>query len=170
MSVSTPVALALGGNIGDVESCFTLALGELERAGLTNVLRSSIYHTKPVGFDHDVPDFLNAVVIGVWRGSPFDLHNECGKIEISRGRPAVRDSWTSRTLDLDIILFGNEIVSDRTLTIPHPEARKRFFVMSPLKEVAGAWIFPDTGFSVAETLNELAKTTSDNEVVDVVPW
>jgi 2-amino-4-hydroxy-6-hydroxymethyldihydropteridine diphosphokinase len=169
-SFGTLVALSLGGNVGNVKKAFDIAVTQLERYGLTELSRSPIYRTQPVGFDQEVPDFLNAVVTGRWNSDASTLHEECKKIEQMAGRPEKHEPWASRTLDLDIILFGDEIIHTPTLTIPHPEAQKRFFVLAPLNEIAGNWGFPDNGKMVADVLDELTKNSSSNEVLTVERW
>ena len=170
MRYQTPVALSLGANIGDIRRNLGVAIENLEFVGLAKIVKSSIYRTRPVGFDMEVPDFLNTAIIGEWPGSVSDLHDECKKIEVSLGRPETHETWTSRTLDLDIILFGSEIISSSSLTIPHPEAVKRFFVLSPLNEIASDWIFPDTGTSVAESFVGLCAGSYESEMLNIVPW
>jgi 2-amino-4-hydroxy-6-hydroxymethyldihydropteridine diphosphokinase len=169
-SSGTFVALSLGGNVGEVKKAFDIAETQLNRCGLIDFSRSSIYRTQPVGFDQEVPDFLNAVVTGLWKSDASTLHDECNKIERMAGRPEKHEPWASRTLDLDIILFGDEIICTPTLTVPHPEAKKRFFVLAPLNEIAGNWVFPDNGKMVADVLDELTKNSSSNEVLTVERW
>ena len=169
-SPGTLVALSLGGNIGDVKEAFDSAIEQLKRCGLSDISRSSIYKTKPVGFDNAVPDFLNAVTTGFWKRDSSALHKSCKEIERLAGRPEKHETWASRTLDLDIILFGNEIILTSSLTVPHPEARTRFFVLAPLDEIAGNLRFPDNGESVSNALVELTRSSATNEVLTKVPW
>lgn len=169
-SSDTLVALSLGGNIGDVRKAFDVAVDQLERSGLSDIKRSSIYRTKAVGFDVEVPDFLNAVVTGVWSEDSDVLHEECKRIERASGRPEKHESWSSRTLDLDIILFGDEIILTPSLTVPHPEARKRFFVLAPLEEIAGEWEFPDNGDVVENVLVKLTGNSLTSEILALEQW
>lgn len=164
------VALSLGGNVGDVKKAFDSAMKQLKKCGLSDISRSSIYKTKPVGFDNAVPDFLNAVATGLWKEDSSALHKACKEVERLAGRPEKHEPWASRTLDLDIILFGNETILTPSLTVPHPEARKRFFVLAPLEEIAGNWKFPDNGEMVSDALVELTRSSATNEVLAKEPW
>ena len=83
----------------------------------------------------DAPEFTNAAVSGFWSSTPSELLRLCQRIEAENGRPNDHAHHVSRTLDLDIILFGRETVALPDLTIPHPEAAKRDFVMEPLHEI-----------------------------------
>ena len=79
--------------------------------------------------------FLNGAVSGHWAGTAGELLRLCQKIEAENGRPADHEHYVSRTLDLDIVLFGRRIVREPALTIPHPLAVHRAFVMTPLREI-----------------------------------
>lgn len=81
------------------------------------------------------PPFLNGAVSGLWDGTPGELLRLCQKIEAENGRPADHAHYVSRTLDLDIVLFGRQSIREPALTIPHPLAVRRAFVMTPLREI-----------------------------------
>lgn len=89
---------------------------------------------------------------GWWGGSPEELRAVCVKLEQCAGRPEKHDSAASRTLDLDIVVFGDELIDTDTLRIPHPKARERLFVLEPLAEIAGDLTFPETSITVTEVL------------------
>ena len=152
---STSVVLALGGNLGDVANTFRQAAAALTQAGLTELKCSSFYRTVPVDCPPGTPDFLNAVVIGNWNGPVEMLHAITKNLEKKFGRPSLHGRHTSRTLDIDIILFGEAIVETPELTIPHREAARRRFVLEPWAEIAPDRIFPGTGRTVRELLAEL---------------
>ena len=78
---------------------------------------------------------MNAAVSGYWNGTPSELLALCQRIEAENGRPNAHPHHVSRTLDLDIILFGHETIDLPDLTVPHPEAAHRGFVMDPLREI-----------------------------------
>src|SRR5487761_1175539 len=124
-------ALALGGNVGDVVSAFHYALDRLERSGDTRIVaQSAVYRTRPWGRT-DQPDFLNMAVTLETRLDPRRLLALCLAIEDERGRRRER-RWGPRTLDLDLIAYGDQRIDEPGLQIPHPRAVARGFVMIPL--------------------------------------
>ena len=150
-------ALLLGGNLGDTERFFDAALIGLAAAGATRLHRSRLYRTAPVDCVPGTPDFLNCAVTGFFPGSPRELLALTQHLEIAAGRPACHSSREARVLDIDIILFGNTIFATPDLTIPHPRARLRRFVLEPLAEIAPELSFPDTGETVAAALARLGQ-------------
>ncbi|MBP5532064.1 MAG: 2-amino-4-hydroxy-6-hydroxymethyldihydropteridine diphosphokinase [Lentisphaeria bacterium] len=151
----TPVALMFGGDLGDSAAIFAAAAAELERAGMTEMRRSRIIRSAPVDCVPGTPDFSDQALTGLWHGSAWELLAVCQKLERAAGRPARHSSCEARTLDIDIILFGNEISDAPELIIPHPRARKRRFVLEPLAEIAPDWRFPDTGTTILEEFDRL---------------
>ena len=149
------IAIALGGNLGNVPDTFQKAIGLFEKNGVTNIIVSSLYSNPADNCVPETPDFTNAVLIGKWNKSPQELLLICQKIEITLGRPKKHKSNTSRIIDLDIILFGKQIIDEPDLQIPHKKAHKRLFVLIPLAEIASNWIFPNQKISVKEMLNKL---------------
>ena len=149
-------ALSLGGNIGDVESRFTAVESALAAAGVARICRSRTYITAPVGCVPGTPDFKNQALTGETDLSPEVLFCLLQSLERSNGRPAVHSSQESRTLDCDLILWGNEEIHTSLLTVPHPRARQRQFVLEPLAEIAPDMEFPD-GVTVAQALAALQK-------------
>jgi len=150
---STPVAIALGSNLGERRAHLSFAVDRLHRV-LSDVHVSSWYETAPVGVAPQ-PKFLNGVVIGrVSHTSPRELLNLLLDIERERGRVRPHPG-APRTLDLDLILYGNVVMREPGLRIPHPRYRERRFVLEPLAEVAADWTDPETGRRVGELLAEL---------------
>ena len=131
----TLCVIALGGNLGDVPAAFRRATESLSSAGFHIRRFSSLLRTAPLGCEPGAPDFTNAALSGFWSGTPSELLRICQRIEADNGRPNLHAHHVSRTLDLDIILFGRETVARPGLTIPHPEATRRDFVMIPLREI-----------------------------------
>ena len=131
----TLCVIALGGNIGDVPEAFRRACEALSNAGFRIRRFSSLLRTAPVGCEPGAPEFTNAALSGFWEGTAHELLHLCQRIEADNGRPNDHAYHVSRTLDLDIILFGRETIRLPNLTIPHPEATKRDFVMVPLREI-----------------------------------
>ena len=131
------------------------AVGELRR--LIQPLRISTFiETDPV----DVPDiqspFLNGVVVGETILAPADLLAALLAIERMRGRQRPH-RHAARTLDLDLILYGDWVVNEPGLAVPHPRFRERRFVLAPLAEVAGEWVDPVTGQTVSALLLALPR-------------
>ena len=103
---------------------------------------SSFYGSKPMG-PQDQPDYVNAVAALDTFLSPEQLLDALQQIEQQQGRQRKADRWGPRTLDLDILLFGNEVINTERLTIPHYGMRTREFVLYPLYEIAPALQLPD---------------------------
>ena len=147
--------LALGGNVGDVQKAFRTSLDALPATAQVNVIKeSAIYRTPPWG-KTDQPDFLNMAAEVETTLSPHALLDLCLEIERASGR--VREErWGPRTIDLDIIAYGNQVIADERLTLPHPHAHERAFVLAPLNDMA-----PDlmiSGKSVRDWLKSVDAT------------
>ncbi len=155
MEKSTIFAILLGGNLGNTEEFFLQAEEKLAIAGASRLCRSTILRNPAVGCVPGTPEFCNAALTGVWPGTAEELLHRCQQIERESGRPRRHSSAESRTLDLDLILFGDERINTPELTVPHPRARQRRFVLGPLAEIAPALRFPDTGETVADCLKKL---------------
>ena len=151
----TPVALMLGGDLGDSAAIFDDAAAALERAGLRDVRRSRIHRSAPVDCVPGTPDFSDQALTGSWPGSARELLALCQQLERAAGRPGSHSSREARTLDCDIIIFGETVSSDPELTLPHPRAKKRRFVLEPLAEIAPDWHFPDSGTTVLQEFKHL---------------
>lgn len=166
-----PVALSLGGNLGDVPARFAWALGELADADLRQAVCSSAYRTAPVGCAPGSPDFWNAVVVGLWSCGPERLLELCKRLEREAGRKPVESRpdglYASRPLDIDLLFLGDRVESRPGLTLPHPEAGRRLFVLVPMAEVAPDWRFPGScGRTVSEALAEVSRESgSEAEAV-----
>ena len=151
----TEVFLALGSNKGDPEAIFRTALKELSANGFELEKCSPLYKTEPVDCDEGVPPFINAVIMGIWHNSPAALLDLCQSLERRAGRPEKHSSRQSRELDLDIILFGSQVIRTDRLIVPHPRAFQRAFVLVPLNDIAPDAFFADSGKSAAELLKSL---------------
>ena len=126
--------LGLGSNLGDREENLRRAVELLGAAGRIRVVRtSSLYETDPVGPPQ--PDYLNAVVGGRPRpGRPASCSTPRWTVERELGR--VRDErWGPRTVDVDVLTYGDESIDEPGLTVPHPRMRERAFVLVPLREL-----------------------------------
>jgi 2-amino-4-hydroxy-6-hydroxymethyldihydropteridine diphosphokinase len=118
------------------------------------VRASSLYRTEPVG-DSSQPWYINAVAELHTTWGVGSLFRRLRLLERAAGRPAIRASGGSRTLDLDLLLFDDLILWTRELVLPHPRLHERRFVLEPLAEIAPDALDPRTGLSVAELLAEL---------------
>jgi 2-amino-4-hydroxy-6-hydroxymethyldihydropteridine diphosphokinase len=147
------VAIALGSNLGDRNANLEFARTQL-RALLTGYHASSDYETEPVGVPGPQPLFLNAAVIGETTLGPRALLDALLEIEWQAGRTRPVPG-AARTLDLDLILHGAEVVKEPDLTVPHPRFRERQFVLEPLAEIAPELTDPVTGRTVRELLQNL---------------
>ena len=144
------VAIALGSNLGDREAHLAFGLSALP-GFITHLRQSTWYDTSPVGVSLDQPRYLNGVVVGKTSLSARELLDRLLEIEAAAGR--VRSApMASRTLDLDLILFGDKKIEEPGLTVPHPRFRERLFVLEPLADVAPDWIDPVTGLSISVLL------------------
>ena len=156
--MESEVFLGLGSNLGDREAALEEALRRLCGRGLRVALRSSTWLTEPVGGPPQGP-FLNAVVSGTTALSPEGLLRACLETEREMGRVrTVRDG--PRTIDIDILFYGDVRRETPGLTIPHPRLHERRFVLEPLFEIAPALRHPVLGLTVAE-LRERCPDTSD---------
>ena len=152
------VSLMFGGNLGDVPGAFAFALHELESNGFQVHAQSSVFLTAPVDCVPGTPDFQNMAVLGFWQGSPRELLNLTQRIERESGRPAQHSSREARTLDIDIITFGEEILREDDLIIPHPRAQQRLFVLESLAEIAPDLRFPDSSQTVSTLFFQVKKS------------
>jgi len=127
------VAIALGSNLGDREAHLRFAIDRLSVI-LADVRVSTFHNTAAVEVDEPQPDYLNAALSGTTTLSAHELLTAMLAIERERGRtrPSLR---ASRTLDLDLIFYGDQIITTPELTVPHPRWRERDFVVRPLSEV-----------------------------------
>jgi 2-amino-4-hydroxy-6-hydroxymethyldihydropteridine diphosphokinase len=146
-----PVAISLGSNLGDRTAHLDWAVEQL--ATLLSDFRVSSYHeTEPVDVDGPQPTFLNAAAVGRTPLAPGALLASLLELERTRGRerPTPR---APRTLDLDLILYGDAVIDEPGLRVPHPEYRRRAFVLQPLCEIASEMIDSVTKLSVSALLS-----------------
>lgn len=148
----TPAYIALGSNLQDPNSQLCKALAALDRFPGAHVEKvSSVYRSAAVGPGAQ-PDYLNAVVQISTALSPGDLLSALQQIERDQGR--VRDvHWGPRTLDLDLLLYGDEQITSPELTVPHPAMHHRNFVLIPLREVCGTNLVLPNGTDI-DTLTQ----------------
>ena len=151
-----PVAIALGSNLGDRRAAIAFAAEKLT-AFVSNLHLSDLIETEPEGEGlQDQPLFLNAVAIGETSLGARGLLDALLGTERAFGRERPFPG-AARTLDLDLILLGDQIVLEDGLEVPHPRFRERFFVLGPLAEIAPDLVDPVTGLRVAELLRNLLR-------------
>lgn len=158
---ATTAYIALGSNLGDREGTLRSAIVALRQLGSVEATSSS-YETAPVGLVEQ-PDFLNAVVALRTTLSPQELMAALLRIEQQHGR----DRGASvpkgpRTLDLDMLSYGDAVMETPMLTLPHPSLAERRFVLAPLAELAPQWRHPVTGKTAAILLAELSQRGGDS--------
>jgi 2-amino-4-hydroxy-6-hydroxymethyldihydropteridine diphosphokinase len=150
------VYLSLGSNLGDRASNLRQAVDRLRELGTITAV-SSLYETEPVEVERTQPWFLNCVVAIETELMPKQFLSRTLAIEQELGRRRIEKKGP-RTLDIDIVLFGNAVVDSRGLTIPHPAMHHRRFVLEPLVEIAPDVRHPILKRTARELLNDVPAT------------
>jgi len=136
------VYIAIGSNLAsplEQVNAAIQAIGEIPDSRIMAV--SSFYRTPPLG-PQDQPDYLNAAVALETTLAPEALLDHTQRIELQQGRVRKAERWGPRTLDLDIMLFGDEVINTERLTVPHYDMKNRGFMLWPLVEIAPELLFP----------------------------
>ena len=150
--VSTPVAIALGSNLGDRDATLRAAVAALQP--FIHDLRVSAFHeTAYVGTEVQ-PPVLNGAVVGETSVAAHPLLERLLEIERQFGRTRPYGG-APRTLDLDLILYGTSVIDEPGLVVPHPRFRERRFVLEPLAGIAPDWRDPVTGQTIEQLLRSL---------------
>ena len=153
MQETETVYLLFGSNLGNRSRLIREAIDKVkERAGELFDL-SSLYETEPWGFLHETP-FLNQAAGLFTQASPQTLLRELLNIEKESGRIRKGGEYTARTLDIDILFFGRDIICRDNLVIPHPLICERRFMLVPLEEIASDFIHPFRNKSIHDLLKE----------------
>jgi 2-amino-4-hydroxy-6-hydroxymethyldihydropteridine diphosphokinase len=157
----TLVAVGLGSNLGDRAGHLATGVGGLSEL-LRDVRCSRVRETEPVGLSGEQGAFLNMCCVGRTGLAPGELLTRLLGIEARAGRDRARPERGPgpRTLDLDLLLYGDEVVDEQGVRVPHPRMRRRAFVLVPLAEIAGSWRDPETG----RTISELAQAVDASGV------
>lgn len=153
MSQISTVYLSLGSNVGDRYQHLLNALAELSNQVGTVKLISNTYENPPSGFQAD-QDFLNLCAEVYTELPPQDLLIVLKQIEKQLGRSkSSSEGYSSRSIDIDIILYDDLIVKSKKLTIPHAHFRKRMFVLKPLNDIAHNKIDPESKLTIGQLFN-----------------
>ena len=150
--------IALGSNLGDRISNIHTALEALRRIASPGepVLAAPVYQTAPRLCPPGSPDFLNTVVEIGFNGGPLELLALTRAIEQQLGRTRGAERNTPRTIDIDLLYLGDEILQDDELTLPHPRIGERRFVLQPLADIRPELVLPGQSRTVAGMLEGLA--------------
>jgi len=146
------VYLGLGSNLGDREKHLSDAVSLLTEEAGELLQCSSVWETEPWGFEADTT-FLN---MAISIETPLDVEeffSVMHSIESRLGRERTGKGYCSRTIDIDVLFWGSEIINRNGIQVPHPAIQSRLFVLSPLNEIAADFIHPVSRLSVSEMLN-----------------
>lgn len=150
--------IGIGSNLGDRLDYIRQALGFMDALPETSVLRvSSVYDTEPEG-NASQPRYLNAVAEVETAFEPREFLRKLGDIEERCGRVR-REVWGPRTLDLDLLIFGDLVIESEELTVPHPRASNRAFVLVPMAELEPWLVVPGIGETVTTIIGRLGDVT-----------
>jgi len=135
--------IGLGSNLDKPEAQIAKAIDSIKHLDDTQLIsQSSLYLSEPMG-DKNQQDYINAVVKLKTSLSPLELLDQLQKIENAQGRVRNSDRWSARTLDLDLLLYGNQKIESDRLTVPHYGMKLRNFVIIPLAEIEPQLYLPD---------------------------
>jgi len=154
--------IGLGSNLSTPKQQIISAVQEISKIAQSQVVQvSSLYLSRPMG-PQDQGDYINAVLSLNTDLSALELLDALQSIESSAGRVRKENRWGARILDCDIILFGNEVINNQRLTIPHYGMKEREFVLLPLAEIAPTLCLP-----CGTKITTLAAQINDNGIVRV---
>ena len=164
-SVSTIAYIGLGSNLSQPIKQVQSAICEIEKIAQSNIVNvSSLYLSKPMG-PQDQDDYINAVLAIKTTLTPLELLDALQNIENKAGRVRKENRWGARILDLDIILFGNEIINSKRLIVPHYGMKEREFVLLPLAEIAANLILPYQIGEEPQSVKLLSQNIANNSMV-----
>ncbi len=156
--------IGLGSNLENPVEQIESAFDELETlTSISSIVRSGIYSSPPMG-PADQPDYCNAVAAIETSMEPYPLLHALQEIELLHHRRRLQ-RWGPRTLDLDLLLYGDQVMDDAALTIPHPGIAQRAFVLYPLQQIAPGLELPGMG-----DLSSLIALCPQGEVTLVAGW
>ncbi len=145
------IAFSIGANLGDRHGALSHAVKRLAEL-IPNIRCSSVYETEPVGYT-DQPSFLNCACIGATDHHIDVIHDLIHAIhgELSRKH---RPRWHEREIDVDILIYGSQIIETESIVIPHPRMQHRAFVLKPLSEIAPSLMHPISNLSMLQLFNQ----------------
>lgn len=164
-TVATRAILALGSNLGDREATLRAAARDIaDIDGVSLIAASGIVETPALklhGVDHTAPAYLNAALAVATTLTPDALLDAVAAIELDHGR--VREErWGDRTLDIDIVAMGSLVLTSERLTLPHPRAAERGFVLAPWLQIEPDAVLPPEGAAGPRRVSDLLAATTDD--------
>ena len=160
------VYIGIGSNLGDpYKNCIKAVEAIKENPFCRVKVLSPFYKTEPVGVE-GLNWFVNAVLSIDTRLPAEELIKTLMEIESELGRIRTGVRWESRVIDLDILLFGNEIINDKNLIVPHPRMHLRRFVMAPMVDIAPDLIHPVNGKTMADLLKEIPSDEQEVKLME----
>lgn len=164
MEVNT-LFLSLGSNQGNKQLLLISALTEIKKEIGTIDACSSIYESKAIGFE-SLETFYNLCVRVSTTLTPIQVLLKAQQIETLFGRKRTEERYSSRTLDIDIVFFNNQIIQEKNLIVPHPRMHERLFVLLPLNELSQHFIHPILKKTTLQLQNEIADQEKPSVVID----
>jgi len=162
---TTTAYIGLGSNLAEPIKQVQAAIVEISKIIQSQVINvSSLYLSKPMG-PQDQGDYINAMLALETTLTPIELLDALQRIENNAGRVRKKNRWGARILDLDIILFGDEIISTERLVVPHYGLTKREFVLLPLAEIAADLILPSSIVADRQSIKVLSQDIANNSMV-----
>ncbi|WP_114326270.1 2-amino-4-hydroxy-6-hydroxymethyldihydropteridine diphosphokinase [Candidatus Colwellia aromaticivorans] len=163
--ITTIAYIGLGSNLSEPVKQVQAAIDEIKTLAQSHVINvSSLYLSKPMG-PQDQDDYINAVLALETKLTPLELLDALQSIENKAGRVRKENHWGARILDLDIILFGNEIISTERLIVPHYGMKKREFVLLPLAEIAADLMLPSSIGAERQSVTVLSQNIANNSMI-----
>lgn len=153
--------IGIGSNLGERMAHIQTAIAHLNTIPQSQVTAlSPFYESSAVTLGDPQPDFINAVAAIETDLSATELLHQLHHIEAMMGRPLPRAKWQQRTIDLDLLIYGNKVLDDSDIQLPHPEIPKRLFVLIPLRDIAPAWIHPKTKIAIEDLIRNCQMGTT----------
>ena len=150
--------IAFGANQGDREQMLGRALQQLGEQGFRDCLASRLYRTRPIGGPADQGEYVNAVIRARCSGSAPEIVQRLLAVEAACGRKR-SERWAPRTIDLDLLLLGEQLVDQPTVQIPHPRMTCRRFVLEPACEIAAELKHPWSGATLGKLFEAISRAT-----------